>query len=186
MMLKKVKGVKLINKLHAILLMEADFNASNKIIFGERMMDNARKYKLMPEEIYSEKTHFYDIVRQLTRPAGLALVDAANCYDCVAHAIASVVFQAFGTPPSACVSMLKVIQEMQFYLRTAFGDSKESVGAKINLKTQGFMQGNGASPAGWAVVSITINHAHKKAMGPHSLPDHPVPTRRLRYLLVRR
>jgi hypothetical protein len=58
--------------------------------------------------------------------------------------------------------MLKTIQEMQFYLRTAFGDSKESVGAKINLKTQGFMQGNGAAPAGWAVVSITIIHAHKK------------------------
>lgn len=137
------------------------------------MMDNARKYKLMPEEIYSEKQRmaddgavakrtFYDIVRQLKRPAGLASVDAANCYDRVAHAIASMVFQAFGTPPSACVSMLKAIQEMQFYLRTAFGDSKESVGAKINLKTQGFMQGNGASPAGWAVVSITIIHAHKK------------------------
>jgi hypothetical protein len=172
-MLEKVMGVKLINKLRAILLMEADFNASNKIIFGERMMDNARKYKLMPEEIFSEKQRmaddgavakrtFYDIVRQLKRSAGLASVDAANCYDRVAHAIASLVFQAFGTPPSACVSMLKAIQEMQFYLRTAFGDSKESVGAKINLKTQGFMQGNGAAPAGWAVVSITIIHAHKK------------------------
>jgi hypothetical protein len=172
-MLEKVMGVKLINKLQAILLMEADFNASNKIIFGERMMDNARKYKLMPEEIFSEKQRmaddgavakctFYDIVRQQKRPAGLASADAANCYDRVAHAIASMVFQAFGTPPSACVSMLKAIQEMQFYLRTAFGDSKESVGAKIHLKTQGFMQGNGAAPAGWAVVSITIIHAHKK------------------------
>jgi hypothetical protein len=79
-MLEKVMGVKLINKLRAILLMEADFNASNKIIFGERMMDNARKYKLMPEEIFSEKQRmaddgavakrtFYDIVRQLKRPA---------------------------------------------------------------------------------------------------------------------
>jgi hypothetical protein len=174
-MLEKVMGVKLINKLRAILLMEADFNASNKIIFGERMMDmdNARKYRLMPEEIFSEKQRmaddgavakrtFYDIVRQLKRPAGLASVDAANCYDRVAHAIASLVFQAFGTPPSACVSMLKAIQEMQFYLRTAFGDSDKCVGAKINLKTQGFMQGNGAAPAGWAVVSITIIHAHKK------------------------
>jgi hypothetical protein len=39
-MLEKVMGVKLINKLHAILLMEADFNAANKIIYGERMLDN--------------------------------------------------------------------------------------------------------------------------------------------------
>jgi hypothetical protein len=58
--------------------------------------------------------------------------------------------------------MHKAIQDMQFFLRTAFGDSLTSVGARIYLKTHGFMQGNGAAPAGWAVVSITIIHAHKK------------------------
>ena len=31
----------------------------------------------------------------------------------------------------------------------------------MDLKTQGYMQGNGAAPAGWAVVSITIIQAHK-------------------------
>jgi hypothetical protein len=145
----------------------------NKIVFGERMMDNVRKYKMMPEEIFSEKNKeatdggiskkmFYDIARQLRRPAGLASVDAANCYDRVAHAISSLVFQAFGTSLETCESMHTAIQEMKFFLRTAFGDSKESVGARVDLKTQGFMQGNGAAPAGWAVVSITIIHAHKK------------------------
>eukprot|EP00956_Cyclotella_meneghiniana_P000972 scaffold1144_cov22-Cyclotella_meneghiniana.AAC.6 len=163
-------GVKLINKLRAILLMEADFNAANKIIYGERMLDQARKYKLMPEEIISErgkmpddggmsKILFYDIVRQLKRSAGLASVDAANCYDRIAHAIASMVFQAFGTPVSACESMLTAIQEMRFFLRTAFGDSDSAVGARIHLKTQGLMQGNGAAPAGWAVAIIK---AHKE------------------------
>ena len=188
-------GVKLINKLQAILLMEADFNAANKIIYGERLMDNVRKYKLMPDEIFSEKARMadngalvkvllYDIVRQLRRPAGLASVDAANCYDRVAHTIASMVFQAFGTPPNACVSMLKAIQEIQFFLRTAFGDSDKSVGARINLKTQGYMQGNGAAPAGWAVVSITIIDAHKKEGWCHlSLPYHKEEPRCLRHPL---
>ena len=171
-MLEKVLGVKLINKLRAILLMEADFNAANKIVYGERMLDQARKYKLMPEEIFSErgkmpddggvsKILFYDIVRQLKRPAGLASVDAANCYDRIAHAIASMVFQAFGTPAAACASMLNAIQEMKFFLRTAFGDSDQAVGSRIQLRTQGLMQGNGAAPAGWAVVSICIINAHK-------------------------
>jgi hypothetical protein len=108
------------------------------------------------------KKLFYDIGRQLRRPAALALVDAANCYDRVAHAISSLVFQAFGTKPESCKAMHSAIQGMKFFLRTAFGDSKESVGARVNLKTQGFMQGNGAAPAGWAVVSISIIHAHKK------------------------
>ena len=38
-MLKETLGVTLVTKLRAILLMEADFSASNKIIHGVRMMD---------------------------------------------------------------------------------------------------------------------------------------------------
>eukprot|EP00804_Cyclotella_cryptica_P003924 CCRYP_016117-RA/>CCRYP_016117-RA protein AED:0.75 eAED:0.75 QI:0/-1/0/1/-1/1/1/0/1178 len=171
-MLEKQPGVRLISKLRAILLMEADFNAANKILFGNRMLDQIRQYKLMPEEIFSErqrmaddgimaKVLFYDISRQLRAPAALASVDAANCYDRVAHAIASLVFRSFGTPLPMTLSMLTAIQQMQFFLRTAFGDSNRAVGSRIHLRTQGFMQGNGASPAGWTAISITILHAHK-------------------------
>ena len=59
-MLEKVMGVKLINKLRAILLMEADFNACNKIIYEERMLDQARKHNLVCEEIFSEKNRMAD------------------------------------------------------------------------------------------------------------------------------
>ena len=54
------------------------------------MLDNVRKYNLMPEEIFSEqnrmaddgtlaKVLFYDIVRQLRVSAGISSVDSANC-----------------------------------------------------------------------------------------------------------
>ena len=59
-MLEKMFGVRLVSKLRAILLIEADFNAGNKVVYGERMLDNARKYKLMPEEIFSEKNRMAD------------------------------------------------------------------------------------------------------------------------------
>lgn len=59
------------------------------------------------------------------------------------------------------LTMLTAIQQMQFFLRTAFGDSNRAVGSRLHLSMQGFMQGNGASPAGWTVVSIAILHAHK-------------------------
>jgi hypothetical protein len=52
-MLEKTLGVTLVTKLQAILLMEADFNATNKIVYGNRMMNNAQKYNLMPEEMFS-------------------------------------------------------------------------------------------------------------------------------------
>ena len=74
-MLEKMFGCTLISKLRAILLMEADFNFANKLVYGVRMMDNVRKHNLMPEEIYSEmgktaddgslaKVLFYNIIRQ--------------------------------------------------------------------------------------------------------------------------
>ena len=59
-MLEKIKGCSVVNKLRSILLMEADFNAVNKIIYGHRMMDNVREHGLMPDEIYSEKNQTAD------------------------------------------------------------------------------------------------------------------------------
>jgi hypothetical protein len=153
--------------------MEADFNATNKIVYGDRMMENARKHNLMLVETFSEKnrmadndtlckTLFYDITRQARVPAAIASLDASNCYDRIAHAIASLVFQAFGVPTTAIETMLGAIENMKFYLRTGFGDSKSFTGGGVSVKTQGLPQGNGASPAGWAVISICIIGAHGK------------------------
>jgi len=44
-MLEKMFGVRLVSKLQAILLMEADFSTMNKEVYGVRMLDNARQYK---------------------------------------------------------------------------------------------------------------------------------------------
>ncbi len=54
-MLEKTLGVILVTKLRAILLMEADFNLSNKIMYGIRMMNQAQKHNMMSKEIYSKK-----------------------------------------------------------------------------------------------------------------------------------
>ena len=64
--------------------------------------------------------------------------------------------------------MLETIQEMKFFLRMAYGDSKTFAGSSIEIKTQGLGQGNGASPAGWCVISIVILRAHgAKGHGAH-------------------
>ena len=67
--------------------MEADFNFHNKLIFGTRMLDLARRHGLVPEEIYSEKGRIaedavlhqvlaYDIARQKQAPLIVASVNA--------------------------------------------------------------------------------------------------------------
>ena len=80
------------------------------------------------------KVLFFDVVRKFKLPAGLSSVDAANCYDSVAHAIAALTFRSFGVPKEAVQVMLKTIEEMKYFLRTAYGDSKRFRGSKIRVK----------------------------------------------------
>jgi hypothetical protein len=74
-MLQKLFGCSLITKLRAILLMEANLNCSTKTVFGIRMLDEARRQNLMPEEVFSKRNKMaddgtltkvltYDIIRQ--------------------------------------------------------------------------------------------------------------------------
>ena len=104
------------------------------------MLQAARQYKFMPEEILCEqgktadngslaKILIYDNVRQSRCTAALSSIDAANCYASIAHAITSLVFQYFGVPVNAVESMLTTIQEMKYFLRTAYGDSKDYKGS---------------------------------------------------------
>ncbi len=90
------------------------------------------------------------------------MVDASNCYDRIAHAMASLIYQAFRVPTSAIKTMLGAIENVKFFLRTGFGDSTKFAGSGISIKTQGMTQGNGALPAEWAVISICILNAHCK------------------------
>jgi hypothetical protein len=70
--------------------MEGDFNVTNKIVYGVRMIYNAQEHNLMPEVIFSEKNRMtnngtlcktlsHNITRQVRVPAAIALVDASNC-----------------------------------------------------------------------------------------------------------
>jgi hypothetical protein len=74
--------------------------------------------------------------------------------------MASLIFQAFVVPLTAVETMLGAIEYMKFFLCTGFGNSKSFAGGSISIKRQGLMQGNRASPAGWAVNSICILGAH--------------------------
>ncbi len=135
----------------------------------------------MPREIFSKKnrmankgtlckTLFYDISRQARVPRAIVLVNASNCYDRMAHTMVLLIFQAFGVPTTAVKTILGAIENMKFFLQTGFGDSKLYANGGVSIKTQGLTQGNGASPAGWAVMSICILGAHgKRDMGPNSI-----------------
>ena len=119
-MLEKIAGVALVAKLRAILLIEADFNFHNKLIFGQRIMELARQHVMVPEEVYSEKGKtaedailhqvlIYDLARQLRRPLLVASVDASQGYDRIAHAMASLTLRAYKVRQSSVLAMLHPI-----------------------------------------------------------------------------
>ena len=54
-MLEKIEGNTKVDKLRAILLMEADFNKINKLLFGHRMIKQSEKEKRIPDEAYGSR-----------------------------------------------------------------------------------------------------------------------------------
>ena len=167
-MLEKIAGVIKVDKLRAILLMEADFNHHNKEIFGRRMIDKAEKDGLLPCDQYGSRNNhraievafnrlmFFDVVRLKKVGAALVSVDAAQCYDRMTHAAISLCGQHVGVPVESITSMLLAIQAMQFFIRTAFGDSKTCFKGTDQKPFQGSIQGNGASPGNWLLISSII------------------------------
>ena len=115
------------------------------------------------------KVLFYDIVQQLRLPAGLASVDAANCYDSIGHAIVSLIFQAFGVSKEAVVSMLETIEEMKFFFCT---QPSETPPNSQKVPT-------GSLPGQWSCVSrmgISEHHNYQRAQkegtwSPNSMPN---------------
>jgi signal transduction histidine kinase len=127
-MLEKTKGVIQVDKLRAILLMEADFNFYNGLMFAKRMMDRAEQNAWIPNEIYGGRRNHEaievamnrrltaDISRQRRAPLAVASVDAQTCYDRMAHSVASIAMQGWQVDPKAIRAMLRPIQRMKYFL----------------------------------------------------------------------
>ena len=139
MLLKKLKEIRA-DKLRTILLMEADFNHLNKKM-GRDLMSQAERMKLIaPEQFGSRKGHssidqvlvkrlYYDSLRMSRTNGFLSSNDAKSCYDRILHSVASLAMQRVGMPLGPIQCMLKSLQGMQHFIRTAYGLSTESYGS---------------------------------------------------------
>jgi hypothetical protein len=92
-------------------------------------------------------------------------MDLANCYDAVAHPIASIALQRFKVCKVVVAMMLYVLKTITWYLKIAFGQSKISFGGKALDPSMGLGQGNDAAPPGFLAVctlmiNVYCNHGH--------------------------
>ncbi len=173
-LLKKVAGVALVNKLHAILLMEANFNYMNKWVFGYQAVNKMYALGYIPGDQDSQKESTaedacmdnqltMDISRQLRHPLATMSADSDKCNDRINHIIISLLFLAIIGLMGPMVAMLHPIQTMKFFQRTARGDSTMFMGGRgRDDPLQVLCQGNGAAPACWLTISSLLMHGYRR------------------------
>jgi hypothetical protein len=162
-MIPKKAASKHVEKLRIIVLFHSLFNMLNKKV-AKQAMTQAKQLGVIPSEAYAKqgfravdcglnKVLTADILRQHHLPAALCSNDAKQCYDRIVHAIAIICLQRIGIDENTCRVMFGSLQQMQHYVKTAYGLSKTSYGC-IEIPLQGVLQGNGAGPAIWLLTSI--------------------------------
>ena len=167
-MIKKKANLNNISALRSVVLTEADFNFNNKIL-GRRTINHAEKINdIAPEQYGSRKgksacdqalhkTLTYDIMRQTKKPGALCSNDAKSCYDRILHSIVGLAYRRLGvaSPPVEC--MLESIQNMKHHIKTSQGISTITLSKRNTLiPYQGILQGNGAAPTTWVIISTPL------------------------------
>jgi hypothetical protein len=143
-LLEKAFGNIYINKMRALCLLEANYNWLNKFVSAKQIMDKAFQGEIIPAEQFAKRGSqategvltsglFCDIAWALHKSAAIESVDLANCYDAIAHSIASIALQSFKVCKVMAAMMLYVLKTMTWYLKTATFPGSASV-ATWNLK----------------------------------------------------
>ena len=172
-LLEKVLGNVLIDKLRAICLLEADFNWWLKVIFAKRMIVRMKECDVLPIEHGAVKGKtcndttmlkqlFYDQANILHETCAVTSTDAAQCYDAVNHPMASIFLQAMGVALNLVLTYFVCLQTMQYFLKTGFGTARKGFGGILLLPLMGLIQGSGAAPATWTAVSTVIVRSYKR------------------------
>jgi hypothetical protein len=160
--LEKIPGRPIIEKLRIIMLYEADFNSVLKLIWGKRLVRHAESNMALGSDNHGsrpgrrctdtllEKLMIYEHVR-LTRTSLITVAnDAKSCYDRIIKALAKTACMVVGLPLAAAMmhnlthhSMKHCIKSHHGLFRAYFGtddDALESTG-----------QGSGGSPGIWLI-----------------------------------
>jgi hypothetical protein len=155
--------------MQAICLLEANSNWLNKFVLAKQMMAKAFQGGIIPAEQFARRGSqatkgvltsglFCDIAWALHNSVAIESVDLANCYDTIAHPIASIALQSFKVCKVMVAIMLYVLKTMTWYLETVFGQRKISLDGTALDPSMGLGQGKGAAPSSFlAVCTLIIN-----------------------------
>ena len=148
-MLEKVAGNINVAKLRAILLLEIDFNALNKIVFNGRAIPRIETAKTIPYDVIGRRrgqSSFHialnkklvcDIGNQQKKPTVMVSADATNYYDRIAHSILSMAYQHFDLQLEYLLTLFRTMQTIKMFLHTSFSISSQFCNGSDTLPFQG-------------------------------------------------
>ena len=183
-LLEKLAGVCLVEKLRYIQLYEADFNFFQQFIFGQEALNNLTEQELLPEKHFSkkrstaedakfDKTLKADNLRQARTPMSNVSVDTTQCYDRVNHVTVSLVWLELMGVIGPIRVLLRCLQTMRFYQRTGHGDSSTFTGGDRFYFT-GLGQGSRAPPSWVCLSSVIVNILRRLKHGARMLDLDPI------------
>ena len=156
-----------VDRFRPINFMEADANFNLKVM-AKRAMAFGESKKLIAGEQYGSRKHHsaetqalnkrltYDAWRLRKSVGVLCSNDAKSCYDRILHVICAICLRRFGGDKGPISSMIEMLQFMTHKIHTAWG-AVEGYGPDDNpFPLQGILQGNGAGPCIWLVISVVI------------------------------
>jgi len=171
MAFKKENNIR-VDSLRSIILSEADWNAAGRIYVTRKMMGQAERLGLLPEEHLGgrkgrksidgaiTKQLYMDNVNSTNKPTIILSTDAANCYDRMIHKYVSMMCSKWGLEKQVMKALLQPLQVARHYTRTAFGDSLTCF---TGNNFQGAGQGNTGAAPFWTCVSTSMIELMKEA-----------------------
>eukprot|EP00957_Ditylum_brightwellii_P130984 9991298-Ditylum_brightwellii.AAC.1 len=146
-MLEKDPGNPWLQRLQLIVIVEADMNATLKIIWNQQLVPTAKKTQfLSPVQFGKHKGLNGTILNN----------DAAACYNCMIPELTAVHLQALELPDNAMVTSVKLNQNAKHYIRTMAGLTDTFYQSMPDCPSFGKGQGKGSSPSNWLFTVSTL------------------------------
>ena len=179
-MIHKLEGSFLLDKLRVIHLFEADYNGTLGILFNRKLLYNAEKLNLINNNQWGTRPHRQaeDVLMLKELSYNLAATtrttlatfdnDATGCFDRVPCSIAMLASRRLGANKAMCRMQADTLQHIQHKLRTAFGISSHSYTSTDDMEIHGQGQGSRAGPSTWVFVSsLLLDCMEQLASGVH-------------------
>ena len=168
MMIHKIDGIFLLDKLRVIHIFEADYNGTIGILFNRTILYAAEQNNLINNNQWGCRPHrqaqdallLKELTYNLSCTTKTTLAtfdnDATGCFDRVPCTIAMLASRRLGAHKNMCRLQADTLRHIQHQLKTAYGLSNVTYHSSDIVEIHGQGQGSRAGPPTWVFVSSLL------------------------------